>query len=82
MSTVATQLNWGSSYLVEDFYRRFLKKNGSEAHYVNVSRLATVFLVIAAALVALQLGSVVELPVHETSANGCTARNSANDCTL
>ena len=58
MSTVATQLNWGSSYLVEDFYRRFLKKNGSEAHYVNVSRLATVFLVIAAALVALQLGSV------------------------
>ena len=58
MSTVATQLNWGSSYLVEDFYRRFLKKNGSEAHYVNASRLATVFLVIAAALVALQLGSV------------------------
>src|ERR1700694_1553754 len=57
MSTVATQLNWGSSYLVEDFYRRFLKKNGSEAHYVNASRLATVFLVIAAALVALQLGS-------------------------
>jgi len=58
MSTVATQLNWGSSYLVEDFYRRFLKKNGSEPHYVNVSRLATVFLVIAAAVVALQLGSV------------------------
>ncbi len=58
MSTVATQLNWGSSYLVEDFYRRFLKKNGSESHYVNASRLATVFLVIAAALVALKLGSV------------------------
>ncbi len=58
MSTVATQLNWGSSYLVEDFYRRFLKKNGSESHYVNVSRLATVFLVIAAAAVAVQLGSV------------------------
>src|ERR1700716_2995636 len=58
MSTIATQLNWGSSYLVEDFYRRFLKREGSEAHYVNASRLATVFLVIAAALVALQLGSV------------------------
>src|SRR5258708_1754721 len=55
MSTVATQLNWGGSYLVEDFYRRFLKKNGSESHYVDVSRLATVFLVIAAAFVALQL---------------------------
>lgn len=58
MSTVATQLNWGSSYLVEDFYRRFLKKNGSEPHYVNVSRVATVFLVIVAAVVALQLSSV------------------------
>ncbi len=34
MSTVATQLNWGSSYLVEDFYRRFVKKDASESHYV------------------------------------------------
>src|SRR2546422_6491993 len=58
MSTVATQLNWGSSYLVEDFYRRFLKKDANESHYVNVSRLATAFLVLAAAGVALQLGSV------------------------
>ena len=60
MSTIATQLNWGSSYLVEDFYRRFLKKDGSEAHYVNASRLTTVFLVLAAAAVAWQLGSVSE----------------------
>src|SRR5208283_1507611 len=41
MSTVATQLNWGSSYLVEDFYRRFVKKKSSEAHNVNASRVAT-----------------------------------------
>jgi Na+/proline symporter len=60
MSTVATQLNWGSSYLVEDFYRRFLKKNGSESHYVNASRLATLFLVVAAAWVSAQLTSVSE----------------------
>ena len=60
MSTVATQLNWGSSYLVEDFYRRFLNKKGSEAHYVNASRLATVFLVVAAAFVAWNLQSVSE----------------------
>jgi Na+/proline symporter len=60
MSTVATQLNWGSSYLVEDFYRRFLNKKGSESHYVNVSRLATVFLVFAAAFVAWNLQSVSE----------------------
>jgi Na+/proline symporter len=60
MSTVATQLNWGSSYLVEDFYRRFLNKKATESHYVNASRLATVFLVFAAALVAWNLQSVSE----------------------
>jgi len=60
MSTIATQLNWGSSYLVEDFYRRFLKKDGNESHYVNASRLATVFLVLVAAAVAWQLTSVSE----------------------
>ena len=60
MSTLATQFNWGSSYLVEDFYRRFLKKNGTEAHYVNASRVATLFLVLAAAWVSSQLQSVGE----------------------
>ena len=58
MSTLATQFNWGSSYLVEDFYRRFVKKNGSESHYVNASRLATLFLVLASAWVSMQLQSV------------------------
>ncbi len=58
MSTVATQLNWGASYLVADFYRRFVKRNGSERHYVNVSRLATVLLVVASAWVSLNLGSI------------------------
>src|SRR2546421_2625721 len=58
MSTVATQLNWGSSYLIEDFYRRFPKKEGSEEHFVNASRLATALLVVAAAAVAWELKSV------------------------
>jgi Na+/proline symporter len=58
MSTVATQLNWGASYLVADFYRRFIKTNASEKHYVNASRAATVLLVAAAALVAWQLTSI------------------------
>jgi len=40
MSTIATQLNWGSSYLVEDFYRRFMRRDASEKHYVNISRIA------------------------------------------
>ncbi len=58
MSTVATQLNWGASYLVADFYRRFVRKDGSEQHYVLISRLATVLLVIVAAWVSVQLGSI------------------------
>ncbi len=58
MSTVATHLNWGASYLVSDFYRRFLKRAAAEAHYVKVSRLATVLLVIASAFVSAQLASI------------------------
>jgi len=58
MSTFATQLNWGASYLVADFYRRFMKKDGSDSHYVTVSRLATVILVIASAYVSAQLASI------------------------
>ncbi len=58
MSTVATQLNWGASYLVSDFYRRFVNKSASDRHYVNVSRLATVLLVATSAMVAWSLNSV------------------------
>ncbi|HVZ59971.1 MAG TPA: hypothetical protein VG892_04215, partial [Terriglobales bacterium] len=58
MSTVATQLNWGASYLVSDFYRRFVGKNRSERHYVAMSRVATVILVLAAAWVSSQLASI------------------------
>ena len=59
MSTVATQLNWGASYLVADFYRRFVKRDGTEQHYVLVSRLATVLLVVVSAYISAQLGSIV-----------------------
>jgi solute:Na+ symporter, SSS family len=58
MSTLATQLNWGSSYLVNDFYRRFLKKGGTEKHYVVASRLVTVLLVLAAGFVSAELVSI------------------------
>jgi Na+/proline symporter len=58
MSTVATQLNWGASYLVSDFYRRFLRRHATDAHYVTVSRLATVLLVIASAWVSVHLESI------------------------
>ena len=41
-STILTHLNWGASYLVNDFYRRFIRGDADEAHYVRVGRLATV----------------------------------------
>jgi Na+/proline symporter len=58
MSTIATQLNWGSSYLIEDFYRRFIRRDASEKHYVNMSRLATLLLVAASAYVSAQLATI------------------------
>lgn len=58
MSTVGTHLNWGASYLVNDFYKRFVKTDGTERHYVAVSRAATVFLFLASIAVTSQLSSV------------------------
>ena len=58
MSTIATQLNWGASYLVNDFYRRFLKPHESARHYVNVSKVATIFLTIVSAVVTFYLDSI------------------------
>ena len=58
MSTIATQLNWGASYLVNDFYRRFLKKSETERHYVTASQWATVFLTIVSAVVTFYLDSI------------------------
>ena len=46
-STVLTHLNWGASYLVHDFYRRFLRRDATEKHYVLVGRMATIFLFFA-----------------------------------
>src|SRR5579862_5951670 len=60
MSTIATQLNWGASYLVSDFYRRFIKRDADDKHYVLISRLVTVILVIFSAGVSALLGSVGE----------------------
>ena len=58
MSTVGTHLNWGASYLVNDFYKRFLKTDGTERHYVGVSRVATVLLFLASIAVTSQLSSI------------------------
>ena len=59
-STILTHLNWGSSYLVHDFYRRFIKLDADEKHYVKVGRIATVGLYVFAALLSLTLQSSQE----------------------
>jgi Na+/proline symporter len=60
MSTIGTQLNLGSSYLTNDLYRRFVKKDGSDKHYVAVSRWMTVVAMVLAAVVTLFMSSVGE----------------------
>src|SRR5262249_22913098 len=58
MSTVGTQLNWGTSYLINDFYRRFLVKHGSEKHYVFASKIFIVLLVILSGYTAAHIASI------------------------
>ncbi|MFI5092954.1 MAG: sodium:solute symporter family protein [Candidatus Acidiferrales bacterium] len=58
MSTVGTQLNWGTSYLINDFYRRFLVRKAGEKHYVLVSKLIIVLLVILSGYAAANITSI------------------------
>lgn len=59
-STIETHLNWGTSYLVHDFYRRFLRPGETEKHYVLVGRLTTAGLMICAALLTFALDTAKE----------------------
>jgi SSS family solute:Na+ symporter len=58
MSTVGTQLNWGASYLVNDFYRRFIKKWEPERHYVRASQVATILLTVISAVITHYMDSI------------------------
>ena len=58
MSTIATQLNWGTSYLINDFYRRFIKKNDEEKHYVFASRVMTMILMVISIVVTLFINRI------------------------
>ena len=60
MSTVASQLNWGSSYMVNDFYARFLNKEATEKQKVRVGRLSTVVLMVFSVLLALVLKNALQ----------------------
>ncbi len=60
ISTMVTHLNWGSSYIVMDFYKRFLRPAAGERHLVSVSRIVTGVLMIVAIAVTRQLDTAVE----------------------
>ena len=60
MSTISTHLNWGSSYLVHDFYRRFFVTDKSEKHYVFIGRVFTFLLMIISAFFALFLNNSLQ----------------------
>jgi SSS family solute:Na+ symporter len=58
MSTIGTQLNWGASYVVNDCYRRFLRRRAAEREYVAVSQVVTVGLMFISIYVTLHLASI------------------------
>ena len=61
MSTISTQLNWGSSYIVYDFYKQQINPNASEKKLVAVGRISTVTLMVLSALLALALQNALQL---------------------
>jgi solute:Na+ symporter, SSS family len=58
MSTIGTQLNWGASYVINDFYRRFAVRNRSERHYIIASQIVTVLLMAVSLVITFNLGSI------------------------
>ncbi len=61
MSTIGTQLNWGASYLVNDFYKRFWKPGKSDRHYVTMSQWATVLLTIVSIVLTYFMDSIAHM---------------------
>lgn len=55
VSTIITHLNWGTSYLVHDFYQRFIRPGRTDRHYVNVGRLVTVLLMVLSGFVTMNM---------------------------
>ena len=58
MSTIDTHLCWGGSYMVNDIYKRFIKSNASDNHYLFISRLSIIFLLILSGIAAWQMDSI------------------------
>lgn len=60
MSTIATHLNWGASYIVEDFYKRFVKTDAADRHYVQAGRVVTVLLMVGACVFSFFLQNALQ----------------------
>ena len=60
MSTIDTHLNWGASYLVNDFYKRFFRPEADDHHYVVVSRISVVLIMLVAGVTSLFMNSIAE----------------------
>src|SRR3989442_11749346 len=58
MSTIGTQLNWGASYVINDFYRRFAVRDENERHYVIASQVVTLLLMVISLIVTFNLKSI------------------------
>ena len=60
MSTIDTHLNWGASYLVNDFYKRFFKPEATPKHYVAASRISVILIMLVAGVTSLFMTSITE----------------------
>ena len=60
MSTISTHLNWGASYIIDDWYRRFVSPDREDRHYLRLARLATIGLIILAGIVSLWLENALQ----------------------
>jgi len=58
MSTIATHLNWGTSYFINDLYRRFLVKDKSEKYYVGISKIMTIVFMFLSVIITTQMTSI------------------------
>ncbi len=58
MSTISTQLNWGTSYIINDLYKRFIRPNEEEKNLVKVSRIATILIMIVSVIVTNYLDTI------------------------
>ncbi len=61
MSTLSTHLNWGSSYVVQDFYHRFINNKATQGQLVNIGRITTAILMLLSAIMALFLTNAMQI---------------------